>query len=54
MFEYKSFTSGAAILDGIEFAQMVRHNQFKLEGDIIAQLAALAGKLRSVERLFLG
>ncbi|NVO56648.1 IS6 family transposase [Rhodobacteraceae bacterium B1Z28] len=43
MLGFKSFTSAAATLDGIEVAQMIRKKQFELEGDGFAQFAALAG-----------
>ncbi len=43
MLGFKSFTSAAATLEGIEVAHMIRKNQFDLPGDGFAQFAALAG-----------
>ncbi len=45
MLGFKSFNSAAATLEGIEVAQMIRENQFELDGNGFAQFAALAGKL---------
>ncbi len=43
MLGFKSFTSAAATLNGIEVAQMIRKKQFDLKGNGFAQFAALAG-----------
>lgn len=43
MLGFKSFTSAAATLEGIEVAQMIQKNQFDLNGSGFAQFAALAG-----------
>ncbi len=43
MLGFKSFSSAAAALEGIEVAQMTRKKQFDLEGGGFEQFAALAG-----------
>lgn len=43
MLGFKSFTSAASTLDGIEVAQMIRKNQLQSQGSGFAQFAALAG-----------
>ena len=40
---FKSFSSAAATLEGIEVAQMIRKKQFGLKGNGFAQFSALAG-----------
>ncbi|MBL1435005.1 MAG: IS6 family transposase [Rhodobacteraceae bacterium] len=43
MLGFKSFSSAAATLEGIEVAQMIRKKQFGLKGNGFAQFFALAG-----------
>lgn len=43
MLGFKSFTSAASTLDGIEVAQMIRKKQLHSQGSGFAQFAALAG-----------
>lgn len=43
MLGFKSFRSGAAILEGIEVAQMIRKKQFASQANGFEQFAALAG-----------
>ena len=43
MLGFKSFSSAAATLEGIEVAQMIRKKQFGLKGNGFAQFSALAG-----------
>ena len=42
MLGFKSFTSAAATLEGIEVAHMIRKKQFDMQGDGFTQFAALA------------
>jgi putative transposase len=43
MLGFKSFHSASATLEGIEVAQMIRKQQFDMQGDGFMQFAALAG-----------
>jgi putative transposase len=43
MLGFKSFHSASATLEGIEVAQMIRKQQFDMQGDGFTQFAALAG-----------
>ena len=43
MLGFKSFSSAAATLEGIEVAQMIRKEQFDLKGNGFAQFSALVG-----------
>lgn len=43
MLGFKSFSSAAATIEGIEVAHMIRKKQFDLKGNGFAQFAALAG-----------
>ncbi len=43
MLGFKSFHSASATLEGIEVAQIIRKQQFDMQGDSFTQFAALAG-----------
>ena len=51
MLGFKSLDSAAAMLDGIEVAQMIQKAQFGLKGNGFAQFAALAGQLCPLEEV---